>query len=200
MNTRGFSTLAINQFGRAKLRIFEAVKSNLAVRSFDDRQVSASHILRILEAGRLCQSGKNLQPWHFIVIRDKVILNALGEMMKGDLDEPIMRRAPLAIALLSDTASEFDKVDIGRAAQNMTLVAWELGIGSCFMSGPEPPERESFRRKARDFLNIPSNFYLVNFLVFGYLKRRRQAKQKNRKDLREITSQDMFGNPLLLTT
>lgn len=176
------------------------MKSNLAVRSFDDRQVSASHILRILEAGRLCQSGKNLQPWHFIVIRDKVILNALGEMMKGDLDEPIMRRAPLAIALLSDTASEFDKVDIGRAAQNMTLVAWELGIGSCFMSGPEPPERESFRRKARDFLNIPSNFYLVNFLVFGYLKRRRQAKQKNRKDLREITSQDMFGNPLLLTT
>lgn len=45
---------------------------------FDDRKVSASDILRILEAGRPCQSGKNLQPWHFIVIRDKTILNALG--------------------------------------------------------------------------------------------------------------------------
>lgn len=38
-------------------------------------------------------------------------------------------KAPLAIALLSDTASEFDKVDIGRASQNMTLVACERGLG-----------------------------------------------------------------------
>ena len=71
-------------------------------------------------------------------------------------------KAPLAIALLSDTASEFDKVDIGRASQNMTLVACG-GIGSCLMSGPGPPEGESFRRKAHDFLKIPSNFYQVNF-------------------------------------
>lgn len=181
------------------MSVFEAVKGNLAVRRFDDRQISANDILRILEAGRLCQSGKNLQPWHFIVIRDKTILNALGEMMKGDLDEPIIKRAPLAVALLSDSASEFDKVDVGRVAQNMTLVAWELGIGSCFMSGPEPPERESFRREAHDFLKIPSNLYLVDFLIFGYLKRRRQAKRKNRKDLSEITSQDTFGKPLLLS-
>lgn len=123
------------------MSVFEAVKCNLAVRRFDDRPVSTNDILRILEAGRLCQRGKNLQPWHFIVIRDKTILNALEEMIKGDLDEPIMKRAPLAFALLSDSASEFDKVDIGRVGQNMTWVAWELGIGSCFMSGPEAAER-----------------------------------------------------------
>jgi nitroreductase len=180
------------------MKVFDAVKGNLAVRRFDNREVAASDVLRILEAGRLCQSGKNLQPWHFIVIRDKSILRTLGEMMKGDLDEEFMKRAPLAIALLSDAANEFDKVDIGRAAQNMTLVAWELGIGSCFMSGPEPPEREAFRRKAHDFLNIPPNLHLVDFLIFGYMKRRRQAKTKDRKDLSEITSQDTFGKTLLL--
>lgn len=118
--------------------------------------------------------------------------------MKGDMDEPLVKQAPLAMALVSDPVSEFDKVDVGRAAQNMTLTAWELGIGSCFMSGPEPPDREPYRKEAHDFLQIPPNLHLVDLIIFGYPKHHRMAKHKKRKELSQLTSQDTFGKPLTL--
>ena len=178
--------------------VFEAISTNLAVREFQDKPIGDEQVSRILEAGRLCQSGKNLQPWHFIVIRDRVVLNKLGEMMLGDMDEPLVKKAPLAIGLVSDPKSEFDKIDVGRAAQNITLAAWELGIGSCFMSGPEPPNRESYRKEAHDYLNIPPSLNLIDLIIFGYPKRRRMAKHKKRKELTQLISLNKFGRPLTL--
>lgn len=180
------------------MQVFDAISTDLACREFDGKPLSNEHIQRILEAGRRCQSGKNLQPWHFIVIRDKAILNRLAGLMKGDMDEPLVRGAPLAIALVSDPSSEFHLIDTGRVAQNMTLAAWELGIGSCFMSGPEPPEREPYRKRAHDFLRIPANLNFVDLMIFGYPKRSRVAKHKKRRDLDRMVSQDTFGKPLSL--
>jgi nitroreductase len=180
------------------MHVFEAVSTNIAVREFQDRPLNEEHLRQILEAGRLCQSGKNLQPWHFIVVRDKQLLNDLADLMRGDLDEPIVRKAPLAIAIVSDPNSEFNVLDAGRTAQNMTLTAWELGIGSCFMSGPEQPDREPYREKAHDLLGIPDRLNLVDLVVFGYPKRRTVVRRKKRKELQEIASEKKYGNPLVL--
>ncbi len=180
------------------MRVFDAILTNLAVRNFQDRPINEEHLQRILDAGRLCQSGKNLQPWHFIVIRDRNLLNRLADLMKGDPDEPIVRRVPLAVALLSDPEYDSHSVDIGRVAQNMTLAAWELEVGSCFMWGPEPPDRKPYREAARALLGIPDRFDFVGLLVFGYPKQLRMAKQKKRKQLREIVSENRFGTPFVV--
>ena len=44
----------------------------------------------------------------------------------------------MAVAIVGDPGSEFWLFDLGRVIQTMTLVAWELGIGSCVISGPGP--------------------------------------------------------------
>jgi hypothetical protein len=59
------------------------------------------------------------------------MLDALVNLMKGDVDESITRKAPLAIALVSDPRSEFHIVDTSKAAQNMTLQALELRVVLC---------------------------------------------------------------------
>ena len=186
----------------ADSEVIDAIATNLAVREFDGRNLSEIDIRRILEAGRLCQSAHNDQPWHFILIRDKDVLNGLAALMKGDMDEQITRQAPMAIALISDSAAEFkfQLIDLGRAAQNMTLAAWELGIGSCFMSGPEPPEREAYRKRAHDFLRVPATKNFVDLVIFGYPKQLKLAKRKRRKLLSQIVSQEIFGRPLALKT
>lgn len=126
------------------------------------------------------------------------MLNGLAELMKGDMDAQLTRQAPMAIALISDSAAEFEfqLVDLGRAAQNMTLAAWELGIGSCFMSGPEPPEREAYCKKAHDFLQVPASMNFLDLVIFGYPKQCKPAKRKRRKLLSQIVSQEIFGRPL----
>jgi nitroreductase len=182
------------------MNVYGAVLTNIAVREFTDEPLKDEHLIRILDAARLCQSGKNLQPWYFIVLRDRSTLDALAELMKGDVDEGIMKRSHTAIVIISDPQSEFDVVDAGRAAQNMTLVAWELGIGSVFISGPEPPERIPYRKKAKQLLGIPDHLNLVDLIVFGYPRRRRMVTRKNRKALKEIVFEGRFGHPITLAS
>ncbi|MGH2362954.1 MAG: nitroreductase family protein [bacterium] len=181
------------------MNVYDAVLTNIAVREFTDEPLESEHLIRILDAARLCQSGKNLQPWYFIVIRDRSMLDALAELMKGDVDEAIMKRSHTAIAVISDPKSEFDVVDAGRAAQNMTLVAWELGIGSVFISGPEPPERIPYRKKAKQLLGIPDHLNLVDLIVFGYPRRRRVVTRKKRKELKDIVFDERFGHSTTLS-
>ncbi|MGH8526735.1 MAG: nitroreductase family protein, partial [Gammaproteobacteria bacterium] len=75
------------------MNVYDAVLTNIAVREFTDELLKDEHLTRILDAARLCQSGKNLQPWYFIVIRERSTLDALAELMKGDVDEEIMKRS-----------------------------------------------------------------------------------------------------------
>lgn len=178
--------------------MFEAVQTNIAIRYYNKRPVEETHILRILDAARTCQSGKNLQPWYFILVRDRSALEKLSGYMKGDIDEGELKNATIAIAVISDPASEFHLVDAGRAIQNMTLVAWELGIGSVMISGLEPPNRESCRDQIEHFLGVPQNLNLVDLVIFGYRKRQTTVKRKNRKKLTEIAFLEKFGKPLVL--
>ena len=52
------------------MEAFAAIRTLLAVRSYQDKPVPDAVVRRIVEAGRLTGSGMNGQPWHFIVIRD----------------------------------------------------------------------------------------------------------------------------------
>ena len=76
--------------------VFEAIRTLLAVRSYQAKPVPDTVIRRILEAGRLTGSGMNRQPWHFIVIRDAETLRQLGALASSG---PYVARAPLAIVV-----------------------------------------------------------------------------------------------------
>ena len=61
--------------------IFEGIKTRRSIRKFSSEEVSAEAIAKILEAGRWAPSGKNNQPWKFMVL-DKVKKDALAEFTK----------------------------------------------------------------------------------------------------------------------
>ncbi|MGA2785250.1 MAG: nitroreductase family protein [Candidatus Bathyarchaeia archaeon] len=176
--------------------VFEAIETNIAVRKFSRRPLEDTHLLRILEAARLCQSGKNLQPWYFIVIKERSTLEVLSSYMKGDVDEIRLKNAPVAIAVISDPVSEFHIVDCGRAIQNMTLAAWEMGIGSAMISGLDPPNRQRCRNQVKSFLGVPEKLNLLDLIIFGYRKRKTVTRDKRRKKLSEIVFLEKFGNTL----
>ena len=60
--------------------VFEAARTVLAVRSFQDKPVSTEAIRRIVEAGRLTASSMNGQPWHFIVVENREMLKKLAAL------------------------------------------------------------------------------------------------------------------------
>ena len=53
------------------MRVYDAARARLTVREYRAEAVPDEVVGRLLEAGRLAPSSRNLQPWHFIVIRDR---------------------------------------------------------------------------------------------------------------------------------
>ena len=178
------------------MNVFEAAASNIAVRDFQPKVISDTELKTILESARLTQSAKNLQPWYFVVIKNRKTLDDLAKLMKGDIDEDFLKKSPMAIAIVGDTRSEFWLFDLGRVAQTMTLVAWEMGIGSCIISGPEPPDRENYRTAAGEIIGVPSGTRLQELIVFGYPRGSLKVRRKNRKKFDEIVLSEKFGQPM----
>lgn len=164
--------------------VYDAVRTVLAVRKYQDKAVPHEVIHRIVEAGRLSASGKNAQPWHFIVVEDRDMLKKIGSMATTG---PYIAQAPLAVVVvIEDTA--FSVSDASRAIQNMILTAWESGVGSNwtgFMS----------QNNVRPILGIPDNLDILAILPFGFPEEKIGLGKKTRKPLGEVVSLNRFGNP-----
>lgn len=165
---------------------FDAVRTLVAVREYRPEPLPDALVERVLEAGRLTGSSRNLQPWRFIVIDDREVLRALGASISSG---PYLADAPLAIAILVDRASRFGDSDASRAAQSMMLTAWSAGVGSNWV-GFHGMDR------AAELLGVPEQFSLVAVLSFGYPVRPAVKGEKKRKPLDQIASRNRFGDPL----
>jgi nitroreductase len=62
--------------------VFEAVRTVLAIREFQDKPIPDDVLRRIVEAGHLTASARNLQPWHFVIVKDREGLRELGVLVK----------------------------------------------------------------------------------------------------------------------
>ena len=169
--------------------VYDAVLSRLTVREFKPDPVPDEVIHKLLEAGRLSPSSQNLQPWHFVVIRDGDTIRRLGDMATQG---PFIGDAPLAIAIVTDDAPRAP-LDAGRALQQMELVAWEEGLGTCFV-GIRQAEQN---RAIKELLNIPDNLVLLTILPFGYRKNINMGRhgRRDRRSLGQVAHVERFGEP-----
>ncbi len=142
------------------MNVYEAIRSKRAIRHFAQRPIPEETLLKILNAGRLAGSSKNSQPWHFIVIRERARLQALGEcgQWAGHL-----AGAAAGVALVTGDWRERWPVafDLGRAAQNMMLTAHELGLGSVLANIYD-------MEKAHALLQLPADKMCYAAISFGY--------------------------------
>jgi nitroreductase len=166
------------------MEAFEALRTLLAVRSYQDKPVPDAVVRRIVEAGRLTGSGMNRQPWHFIIVRDRPTLRSLGALASSG---PYIAQAPLAIVVATDR-SRFAVSDASRAIQSMMLAAWADGVGSNWVGfgGLE---------KSKALLDIPAGLDVLAILPFGYPARAVGRGRKQRKALGEVAHLERYGRP-----
>jgi len=164
--------------------VFEAVRTLLAVRSYQDKPIPDAVVRRIVEAGRLTGSGMNGQPWHFIVVRDRETLRKLGGLASSGR---YTAEAPLAVVVATEK-SRFAVSDASRAIQSMLLTAWADGVGSNWVGfgGLD---------NVKPLLEIPNNVDVLAILPFGYPARPVGRGKKQRKPLREVGHLERYGRP-----
>jgi nitroreductase len=109
-----------------------AINSLRVVRAYTDQPVTDADVRAIVDTARKTGSSKNSQLWDFVTVRDRDSLRKLGGVTPYAKHLP---SAGAAIAQIVDAPDpDHDRSvlwDLGRAAQNITLAAWDTGIGSC---------------------------------------------------------------------
>jgi len=166
------------------MEVFDAIRTLLAVRAYQDKPIPDDVVRRIVEAGRLTGSGMNRQPWHFVVVRDKNTLGRLGSLASSG---SYTAQAPLAVVVATDK-TRFAVSDASRAIQSMLLAAWADGVGSNWVGfgGLE---------QVKDLLGLPAGLEVLAILPFGYPTRPVGRGKKQRKALREVAHLERYGRP-----
>jgi nitroreductase len=165
--------------------VFEAVRTVLAVRRYQEKPIPAELVWRIVEAGRLTGSSINLQPWHFVVVEEPDTLRRVGELVRTGR---YAAGAAMAIVVAIEHDSEYAVSDASRAIQSMILTAWDEGIGSNWTGFMDMEE-------VKDLLGVPPDMDLLAVLAFGYPDQRLGRGKKMRKPLGEVASRERFGRP-----
>ena len=111
--------------------VLAAIRGRRTIRNYTSKEVEKGLLHAVLEAGRWAPSGKNGQPWRFIVIGDQKIKEALSQCTRYG---SIIAQAPVAIAVFLDSQSSYDRTKdlqaIGACMENMLLAAHSLGLGA----------------------------------------------------------------------
>jgi nitroreductase len=162
--------------GEPTMSAWEAISTKRAVRTFARRALEPEHLDRILRAGRRAGSSKNSQRWDFVVCSDRGHLEDLAKV--GPWAGHIAGAAA-AIALVTPDPAATDAPlsvmwDLGQAAENMMLAAWELGIGSV-------PATVYEQDLARRLLGYPESHHCEFILSFGYPAETAALTAPNRK-------------------
>jgi nitroreductase len=168
--------------------VMEAIKSRRAIRSFEDKSVSESVIQTMLEAATYAPSAINVQPWKFTIITNKELMKQLSDTAKptlirmlpdvgdeflmglkkrlSDPDYNIFYNAPLLI-FISGIKSPYAIYDCSMAAQNMMLVAFTFGVGSCWIGTAVGLANDP---KIKAELGVPNDHEVHAAIIFGYPK------------------------------
>lgn len=180
-------SLCISQAQNTKNAAIENIMTRCSIRKFKQKPVEEGKIDTLLHAGMAAPTSRDMQPWHFIVIKDSDAREryAAKNARHGDR----IRQTPLIIIVCGDTtrmqpggSRDFWIEDCSAASENILLAAHALGLGAVWTSiYPEMRKVAAFSRN----LNLPGNLIPMSSIMIGYPDE--PADVKNKWDEAKVT-------------
>jgi len=171
------------------MKVLDVIQKRRSVRKYKEDPIPEKALMRVLEAARLAPSGKNFQPWKFIIVKDKALKEKLAQASAGQF---FMAEAPIIIVGCGFPDNCYAgmgrymkswSVDVTIALEHLILQAQEEGLGTCWIG--------SFEEEAvKAILNIPENVKVLALTPLGYPEE--IPRFRGRKSLDEIISYDRY--------
>ncbi len=135
----------------------DAIRKRRTVRAFTGAPIARADLEAIVDAGRLAASGYNRQPWDFIVVTDRSMIEKLKIAAQW------MEKAGAIIALVLDPTTKYWLEDGSAAVENMLIAATALGYGACWLEGYTLPLESPFKA----LLGVPEGKRLLTLIPIG---------------------------------
>lgn len=149
--------------------VINVIHKRKSVRHYKRRAVSREAIEILVKAGMSAPSAVNLQPWVFIAIDQRQILDELGSRLPY---ARMLLKASAAIVVCGNMKrspdewqQEFWIQDCSAATQNILIAAEAIGLGSVWTAVYPAKDRIEIVRKS---LNLPEHIVPLNVLPIGY--------------------------------
>ena len=159
----------------------EAIRLRRSVRKLTPERLPREHLESIVDAGRLAATGYNRQPWEFIVVTERAIIEKISIVTRW------MAKAGAIIVVVMDPSSEFWLEDGSAAIQNMLIAATALGYGSCWVQG----EALRLDEQLKGILGIPEELRLLALVPVGVAV---EWPTRDKKTLEEVTHWERYGD------
>ena len=151
----------------------EAIRKRRSVREYTGAPIPREDLETIVDAGRLAATGGNQQPWEFVVVTDREMIDKLKVAASW------MDRAGAIIAVVLDPASRWWIEDGSAAIENILIAATALGYGSCWLEGYTLPLEKQFK----ELLGVPGDRRLLTLIPVGVPT---HWPTKNKKTLEDV--------------
>jgi nitroreductase len=147
------------------MEFIDLAKRRYSARGFLPKQIDDGKLLKVLEAGRVAPSAVNIQPWHFIVLKDDENKRRIYPAYKREW----LKEAPVIIVICGDHSvswkrsdgKDYCDIDIAIAVDHMTLQASELELGTCWVCNFD-------KNKVSQALNLPDSIEPIVILPLGF--------------------------------
>ena len=162
------------------MEVMDLIRERRSIRSYDGRVVETEQLKKVLEAGRLAPSARNMQEWKFVVVQG-ARLAALCEACSG---QRMVQEAGTALVIcaaenhMMGCGQPSGTIDCSIALSFMLLQAQELGLGMCWLGAFDA---DAVKRA----LDLPQEWMPVAVSPLGYPAE--QPAARPRKALEEIT-------------
>ena len=145
---------------------FDAILTRRSIRQYKKKTISNEILQTLLCAACSAPSAGNQQPWHFIILDDRKILNIVYTFHPSG---KMLKEADKALLVCGDLDLEKFKgywmIDCAAATENILLAAHSLGLGACWL-GLYP--REGRVTGMRKLLNLPTHIIPFALVSLGY--------------------------------
>jgi nitroreductase len=143
----------------------DCIMTRRSIRQYTDQPVPEEVETQLLRAAMAAPSAKNQQPWHFVVVRDRTLLEAISEASPYS---GMTRNAQLAIvvcAAIDEKDPGYWPQDCSAATENLLLAANALGLGAVWLGFYPLADRVV---KMRALLDIPEHIVPFSVVPLGY--------------------------------
>ena len=144
----------------------EAIHTRRSVREYKNKPIPEEMITKLLAAAMAAPSARNQQPWEFVVITEREVLDQIPTV---NPNTQMILQAPCAILvcgnLKSETAPGYWVIDCAAAVQNLLLSAHALGLGAVW-TGTYPNEDRIDGYTT--LLELPEHVIPHSLVVLGY--------------------------------
>ncbi len=147
--------------------IINSIMTRSSVRSYTSQVVESDKVETLLRAAMAAPTAGNKQPWEFVVITDREIIDQIPPIIKG---AHMAVKSQLVIAVLGNPEAalmpEYWTQDCSAAMENLLLAAHGMGLGAVWCG--VYPNVDGRTDKVDAILGLPDHLHTMGVAVIGY--------------------------------